>query len=126
MIRFLLIFGAAVSFAAAAQAANWANFAECGDGHHLHIYSYDSASVRTRGGNKLVRIHVDYSRDPANRAQSGRMEWSLNCGTRTYFESARTDYRGSRNIVARYRERSQTMTIIDDSVADKLARKVCA
>ena len=125
-MRFVLTFATAVSFAAAAQAANWANFAECGDSHHLHIYSYDAASVRARGDNRMVRINVDYSRDPASRAQSGRMEWSLNCGARTYYESSRTDYRGSRSVVAKYRERSQTMTIIDDSVADKLARKVCA
>lgn len=126
IMRRMALFAIGVSFAAAAQAASWTNFAECGDSHHLHIYSYDPASVSARRGNVAVRVNVDYSRDPASRAHNGRMIWSLNCAARTYFEKSRVDYRANRSVVANYRAPSQTMTIIADSVADKLARKVCA
>lgn len=125
-MRLILFFVTTVSFAATAQAANWAYFAECGDAHHLHVYSYDTASIGTRRGDRVVRINVDYTRDPASVAKSGRMEWSLNCAARTYYENNRTDYRASRTVLAKYNKRSQTMTIIDGSVADKLARQVCA
>jgi hypothetical protein len=126
MMRRILIFATGVTFAAAAPAANWATFAECGDSHHLHIYSYDRASVSTRRGNRLVHINVDYTRDPHSRARNGRMQWSVDCGARTYVERSRTEYRANRTVVANYRKASETMTIIADSVADKLARKVCA
>ena len=125
MMRRKLIFGIGISLASAAPAANWATFAECGDSQHLHIYSYDADSVATRRGQVLVRVNVDYSRDPANRAQNGRMQWSVDCASRTYFEKSRVDYRANRGVVASYRKPSQTMTIIADSVADKLSRKVC-
>lgn len=125
-MRHILIFAIGASVAAAAPAANWATFAECGDSSHLHIYSYDPASLSARRGKMLVRVNVDYSRDPNSRAQSGRMQWSIDCAAKTYFEQSRTDYRANRSVVADYRKPSATMTIIDDSVADKLARKVCA
>jgi hypothetical protein len=125
MMHRRLIFAIGVSLASAAPAASWSTFAECGDSNHLHIYSYDSDSVSTRRGQVLVRVNVDYSRDPASRAQSGRMQWSVDCGGRTYFEKSRVDYRANRSVVASYRKPSQTMTIIADSVADKLSRKVC-
>ena len=124
-MRHMLVFAIGVSFAVAAPAADWATFAECGGADHLHIYSYDPGSVSTRRGKMLVKVNVDYSRDPHSHARSGRMQWSLDCAGKTYFEQSRTDYRANRSVVASYRKPSATMTIIGDSVADKLARKVC-
>ena len=53
------------------------------------------------------------------------MLWSLDCNARTYFEKSRTDYRPNRSILESYRKASETMTIADDSVAFKLAEKIC-
>ena len=125
MMHRVLIFATGLNFATVGLASNWANFAECGDSRHLHIYSYDPASVSARRGKVLVRINVDYSRDPNSQARSGRMQWSLDCNARTYFERSRTDFRANRSVVANYRKPSETMTIIPDSVAEKLARRVC-
>lgn len=125
MVRcLLLVIG--LSLPTGAAAADWTQFAECGGAGHLHIYSYDAASVSARKGKVQVRVNVDYSKDPASRAQNGLMQWSLDCNARTYFEKSRTDYRANRSVVATYRKASATMNIIDDSVASKLARKVCA
>jgi hypothetical protein len=125
-MRHLITFAVGASIAAAAPAASWSNFAECGDSQHLHIYSYDPATVSKRRGKVLVQIAVDYAQDPHSRARNGRMQWSLDCSGRTYFEQSRTEYRANKSVVERYRKASATMTIIADSVADKLSRKVCA
>lgn len=114
-----------LSTATATSAAGWTQFAECGGSGHEHIYSYDPASVSDRKGKVQVRLNVDYSLDPTSRARSGRMQWSLDCNAGTYFEKSRTDYRADRKVVASYRRASETMTIVTDSVAEKLARKVC-
>lgn len=124
-MRRILIFGVGVCSASVAPAAKWVTFAECGNSHHPHIYSYDPASISARRGNLLVTISGDYSTDPASRARSGRMRWSLNCTARTFFEQSRKDFGANNSVVASYQTPSQTMAVIADSVAYKLANKIC-
>ena len=119
-------FALCVSLASAAPAANWAFFAQCGEGSQLKAYSYDPGSVSTRGGQRLVKIAADYSQDAGNRARDGQLVWSIDCAGQTYFEKSRIEYRANRSVVAKYRSPTIVMPIKADSVADKLAKKVCA
>ncbi len=125
-MRRTLGFVVGLSLASAAPAASWTFFAQCGDGGQMRAYSYDTGSVSARRGNVLVKVAADYSHDSGNRARDGQLIWSLDCAGRTYFEKSRVEYRANRSVVAKYRTPTIVMPIKADSVADKLAKKVCA
>ncbi len=125
-MRRMIGFVVGVSLASAAPAASWTMFAQCGEAGQMRAYSYDPASVSARRGNVLVKIGADYSQDAGNRARDGQLLWSIDCAGRTYFEKSRTEYRANRTVVAKYRSPTIVMPIRADSVADKLAKKVCA
>lgn len=114
------------SLASAAPAASWTFFAQCGEGGQMRAYSYDSASVNAKRGKVLVKVSADFSRDSGNRARDGQLIWSIDCAGRTYFEKSRVEYRANRSVVAKYRSPTIVMPIMAESVADKLASKVCA
>lgn len=126
MRRLGMFLGISAGFAGPAISASWAMFAECGDSDHLHTYTYDVRTLKSRSGQVLVRVNVDYSRDPMSRATLGAMQWSVDCAAKTFFEKSRVDYSANHRVVADYRKPSQKMTITPGSVADKLSRKVCA
>jgi hypothetical protein len=124
-LRRIVGFAVGVSVASAAPAATWTFFAQCGDAGQMRAYSFDSGSVTSKRGKVLVKVNADYSHDAGNRARDGALLWSIDCAGRTYFEKSRVEYRANRSVVAKYRAPTIVMPIMANSVADKLATKVC-
>lgn len=108
-----------------ASAANWTLFAECGDPGQVRLYSYDPASVRKRGEQRIVTLQADYSQIAASKGRSGRIVWAMECGTRSFVEQSRIEYGSGGRIVARYKKPTPSMGINAGSVAEKLFEKVC-
>lgn len=125
VLRRIVGFAVGLGLASAAPAASWTLFAQCGDGNQMRAYSYDPA-ISAKRGKLLVKVSADYSQDAGNRARDGQLLWSIDCAGQTYFEKSRVEYRANRSVVAKYRTPTIVMPIKADSVADKLAKKVCA
>ena len=114
-----------MSLSSASFAQVWVPFADCGGADQLRSYSYDRSSVATEGANRMVSIRGDYSRVRGSRTSEGRITWTLDCGTRTYTESSRTEFRSDGTVHTKYDTPTGRMGISPGSVADKLAREVC-
>ena len=126
MGKWLLFAGALAALSQPASAANWVHFADCGSAGQQRTYWYDTDRVRSRGAKKVVRIRGDYSRVAGSSVAGADIVWTLDCSNRSFVEQQRTERRKDGKVLGRYTKATRAMRVQADSVADKLADRLCA
>jgi hypothetical protein len=124
-MRRLLGLTIALSLPSAASAANWAFVANCGQQHQLRAYFYDTASLRRQRGSVIVRLRGDYSQVAGSRSKEAQLVWAIDCANRTFVERSRKEFGADRLVVVNYGKATGAMGITNNSIAEKLATRVC-
>lgn len=112
--------------ASQASASNWSHFANCGSEGQQRTYWYETASVRSSGHDKLVKIRGDYSKVAGSVAARADILWSVDCSSGTFSERSRTERDARGKIVAKYTRPTGIMDASAGSVARKLINRVCS